>query len=544
MQNVQREVSDRVVPVVLLALLLGLAGCGSSSTPVATAPPLASLSPLSVAFLNDDLGQTSVPQTIYVTNIGGSPLSVSSIAVAGDFAETDTCGTALLPQAFCTVAVTFAGTTSGPRTGSLTISDNSVGSPHTITLTGNTGTINRIQHTIFIIKEGRSFDHYFGTYVGAQGAIQGLTSYGALVPLAQAADQAPYVLGDGFADTVNAIDNGRMDRFDLIANGNLNGDLLPFTQFQQADIPNYWSLAQTYSLGDHMFSALSGPSFPNHLYTIAADSVGITDNPVNTNPTDLTLPRWGCDADPASTVRSEDTLGNVTSIFPCVDSNTIVDSLQTAGVSWKYYAPPQGTSGYQWNALNAIKHIRYAADGVTDGPLWLSNVAPDTQFEADALAGNLPSVSYVVVPEADSESALASVCAGENRTVAQVNAVMNGPNWNDSAIFIVWANHGGYYDDFGPSFKDIYGLGARVPLLVVSPYALQGVITPTPFELSSLPAFLEKRYLLKSLTTRDKKAHDMEDAFDFTQPTRLPQPLQPRACPAAPTTAKHGGAAF
>ncbi len=70
-----------------------------------------------------------------------------------------------------------------------------------------------------------------------------------------------------------------MNEFDLIhgdgANGNLTGDYLAYSQFLQSDIPNYFSYASNFVLGDNMFSSLTGPSFPNHLYTIAAQSGGV-----------------------------------------------------------------------------------------------------------------------------------------------------------------------------------------------------------------------------------------------------------------------------
>ena len=357
---------------------------------------------------------------------------------------------------------------------------------------------------------------------------------GAVVALTHGADRPPYDIGHSRDDTVKAVDGGKMDMFDKITNGNNNGFLLAYTQYLQADIPNYWALAQNYVLADHMFSSLTGPSFPNHLYSIAADSVRVVDNPILTGaPGKTKLGRWGCDADPAGTVSVLDAAGNTTHVFPCFDPTTIMDRMEAAPtkVSWKYYGPGEDKSGYIWNTLDAVKHIRYAADGVTDGPLWISNDVDDSQFEVDALNGNLPSVSYLVTSGAESEHPISSVCVGENRSISQINAIMNGPDWNTTAIFLTWDDHGGFYDHVPPPTIDTFGLGIRVPLIIISPYAKQGVVSKTQYEFSSFLAFVEKRYNLATLSGRDAVASDMEDAFDFTQSPRVPTPLVARVCP-------------
>jgi len=196
------------------------------------------------------------------------------------------------------------------------------------------GLRSKIQHIVFIVKENRSFDNLFGTFPGADGATSGFISTGEELQLGHATDRTTRDLGHEWEDAHLAIDNGKMDRFDLVQGGNLGGDFLSMTQFLDSDIPNYWSYAEHFVLGDRMFSSLAGPSFPNHLYTVASQSASAINNP-NSFP-------WGCDSDEHTTVEVLDKNGAVVRQPPCFDLPTIGDTLEAAGVSWRYYAPVQG----------------------------------------------------------------------------------------------------------------------------------------------------------------------------------------------------------
>jgi phospholipase C len=375
--------------------------------------------------------------------------------------------------------------------------------------------LSSIKHIVFIIKENRSFDQYFGTFPGADGATSGKTSTGAIIPLAQTPDRMAHDLGHGWSDAHIAIDSGNMDKFDKVSMGS---DLTGYSQMHEADIPNYFAYARQFVLADRMFSSLTGPSFPNHLYTMAAQSGGAIDNPIK-NPNGA----WGCDSDDTATVPVKDTSGNVTQRFPCFDFQTIVDSLQAAGISWKYYAPGFGQSGYNWSTLDAVKHIR-------NGSLWSTNVVAETQFVTDAQAGNLPAVSWIV-SGTTSEHPPDSTCRGENWTIQQINAIMQGPDFGSTAIFLTWDDFGGFYDHVPPPGLDQFGLGPRVPLLIISPYARRGVISHTQYEFASFLALLETRFKLAPLTGRDQTANNMTDSFDFNQSPQPPFPLTTRTCP-------------
>jgi phospholipase C len=227
--------------------------------------------------------------------------------------------------------------------------------------------------------------------------------------------------------------------------------------------------------------------------------------------------------------------GAISDVFPCFDIQTLADTLDNKGLSWRYYAPPEGERGYVMSTFDAIDHIRNSG-------IWNTNVVPPSQFATDAMNGQLPAVSWIV-PGAQSEHPPASTCDGENWTVEQLNAIMQGPidQWNSTAVFIVWDDWGGFYDHVVPPIKDRFGLGLRVPALVVSPYVIAGKVSHTNYEFSSVLKFVEEAFGLPALTKRDANANDMTDAFNFNQAPLAPLVLNPRACPVASATEMHFG---
>ncbi len=436
--------------------------------------------------------------------------------------------------------------------------------PHTATLP--------IKHIIFLVKENRTFDVYFGAFPGANGpatatladggTVQvGKVSDGGTVPMGRLYDKSNPDISHDWNPALIAYHDGGMDRFNIAsANSGIiddSGAPHAYQLAQSTDIPNYWLLAQQFVLGDDFFSSLHGPSFPNHLYTIGAQSGGVIDNPTfvadsgkaplvapgadpgeaglepdDITPIDETSGVWGCDALPRTKVPIIDQEGEIEEIYPCLDFQTLGDELDGAGVSWKMYAPNvgvddagfQGSAGYIWTVYDAIRHMR-------DSPLWAEHIVTTDDFITDAQNGNLPAVSWISTPSTVSEHPPASVCTGENWTVSLLQALAGGPNWGDSAMFITWDDWGGFYDHVPPQQVDLYGMGFRVPLLVVSPYAKAGMIDHTRAEFSSVLKFIETDYSLPSLTARDRNAVDMTQVFDFTQSPRALPTLTPRTCP-------------
>ncbi|MGB9235997.1 MAG: alkaline phosphatase family protein [Terriglobales bacterium] len=381
--------------------------------------------------------------------------------------------------------------------------------------------IQNIDHVVFIVKEGRTYDSMFGTLNATYGATTCTLSNGQVIPMARAADRFPRQIDDSYVSAALAMNGGKMNQFDLISLGNAgtgddSGDVLTCSQFLYSDIPNYWQYAHHFTVGARMFSSLHGPSFPNHLYTIAADSFGVLDDP-------LQAATWGCDA-PDALVRVLLPTGIFGLEPPCFTGvKTLADSLDSAGVSWKYYAPLNTDPGYKWSAFNAISEVR-------NGPDW-ANVVDTNNFVSDAQNNQLPAVSWVVMPLWQSERPGESTCEGENATVTDLNALMsNSALWNTTAVFVVWSDFGGLYDHVAPPSVDGFGLGPRVPLLVISPYARAGYVSNTQYEFASVLKFIEERFGLPALSSRDANANDITDSFNFSQKLLAPLSLTPRQC--------------
>jgi phospholipase C len=363
-----------------------------------------------------------------------------------------------------------------------------------------------IEHTVIILQENHTFDNYFGTFSGADGATSGLTSTGLIVSLTPLPDMDYDNLCNTWDCALLAMDGGKMDNFDLI-----NGGLSAYTQASSQEIPHYWEYAQHFVLADRYFTSVHGPSFPNHLFTVAAQSGGVIDN-VSAGSDGV-----ACDGSPTGTATVIDASGNRTEQSPCFDFMTLPDLLEAAGISWKYYIDGDGI-------FAVIRHIRNSS-------MWTQNRASMAQFIQDAQSGQLPAVSWVIASYEGSEHPPNSICAGDNQTAEIINSIMQGPAWNSTTIFVTYDDFGGFYDHVPPPQLDQDGLGPRVPLLVISPFAKPGYISHTLYEHSSMLKFIETRYDLRSLTARDAAANNMLDSFDFGQRPQPPVILQPHQCP-------------
>jgi len=366
---------------------------------------------------------------------------------------------------------------------------------------------NPIQHTVFILKENHTFDNYFGTFPGADGVSRGITSTEQKVPLTPMPDIYRGEVCNGWDCAIEAIDGGRMDRFDVISPG-----LRAYVAAPEQDILNYWAYARRFALADRYFTSVHGPSLPNHLFTIAAQSGGVIDNESSSGV------GVSCDGTPSGTVTVISPDGTRTEQSACFDFTTLPDRLDAAGVTWKYYI--ESGNGI----FDDIRQFH-------NNPSWSKNISTTAQFVSDAQTGNLPAMSWVVAPYSASEHPPNSICDGENWTTATLSELMQGPAWNSTAIFITYDDFGGFYDHAAPPQVDQFGLGPRVPLLIISPFAKISYVSHTVYEHSSILKFVETRYGLAPLTARDAGASDMLDSFDFNQTPQPPLILQTRECP-------------
>jgi phospholipase C len=383
-----------------------------------------------------------------------------------------------------------------------------------------------IKHVVFIVMENRSFDHLFGRFPGANGATTGMRN-GKKVPLAQGSWVLPQDVPHAYSDALADWNKGNMDGFGHHVAG-YDADAA-YTQMYPDQIPNLWAWAKRFVLGDNFFASVLGSSFPNRLFTIAADSAGTRDGPNAKAPRPSGQAKsWGCDAPKAETVQVYDQEGDPVAKPPCFDIPTEGDLLTKAGVPWASYSAESTQNGYIWSAYNSIRHIR-------DTKEW-EHIRPVDEVVGDIQHDRLPSVTWIAPRFEDSEHPKfhTSMCEGENWLTDVVDAVMNSDMWKDTAVFVSWDEWGGFYDHVAPQQVDHYGLGFRVPLLVISPYAVAGKVDHHWGEFSSVLRFIEDNWSLPQLTKRDKAAGDLSYDFSFTQTPAKPDPLPPIPnCPAS-----------
>jgi phospholipase C len=218
-----------------------------------------------------------------------------------------------------------------------------------------------------------------------------------------------------------------------------------------------------------------------------------------------------------------DAEGNVILVPPCFDFRTEGDLLTKHDVPWAYYAATEQERGYIWNAFSAIRRYR------KDPARWAKYIRPVDTVIPDIRANILPPVTWITPRFELSEHPEFSFCHGENWSTQVIDAIMHSDMWKDTAIFLTWDDYGGFYDHVAPPDVDRMGFGFRVPMILLSPYAKQGVVSSELGEFSSVLRFIEDNWKLRPyLTHRDRQATPLLSAFDFDQPPRPPDPLPQR----------------
>jgi phospholipase C len=202
---------------------------------------------------------------------------------------------------------------------------------------------------------------------------------------------------------------------------------------------------------------------------------------------------------------------------------TIMDSMQVAGRSWGIYAPGKdGSTGYGW-AICPTFFECFSTDQ-------RRHVVQPGDFATAAEKGALPSLSIVIPFPGKSQHNSNSLMAGDNWIAKNVAAVMNGPDWSSTAIFITYDDCGCFYDPVRPP----QGLGIREPMVIVSPYARSRFVDHTDASFASILAFTEHTFGLPPLPGgADGNAYDYANAFNFAQRPRAPIPLPEHPVPAS-----------
>ncbi len=375
-----------------------------------------------------------------------------------------------------------------------------------------------IKHIVFIVRENHSFDNLFARFPGADG-----TNYAMVgskkVPLSVTPDHIPVDIGHSGNQARIAVNGGRMNKFYSLSGARSFGHDYADSAYDQSGVPIYWKYAQTYSLADHFFSTIMGPSYPNHLVTIAATGARTVDNPHGQH-----VESWGCDAGATSRVPVESASGKISFKRPCFNMTTIGDLATKHHVSWSYYAAPYMQWGYIWDAFDYIKHIRY-------GPLWRQADKPYTHFATDVAHGKLSQITWITPNQVSSDHPPFSICQGQNWTASVINAIMKSKFWKSTAIVLTWDDFGGFYDHVAPPVKSNISFGPRVPTIVISPYARAHYVSHTVYDFGSTLKFVEDRFHLGHLTKDDRDASSIAGMFDFRQKPLPPTLMQPMHCP-------------
>ena len=422
-----------------------------------------------------------------------------------------------------------------------------------------TGTIADIEHIVILTQENRSFDQYFGAMKGVRGfgdprAVKlssGKTVWhqpngaGELLPFRpDVADMGMTFLQDvahGWNDSHAAWNGGQYDQW-VAAKGPA-----ALTYLTRKDIPYHYALADAFTVCDAYYCSVMGPTDPNryHMWTGWVGNDGKAGGPVVTNAE----------------------VGYDWSTFP--------ERLQKAGVSWKVYQDigtgldASGYWGWTGDAYignygdNSLLYFHQYQDALPGTPLadfakTGTNVSASgsliDQFRSDVRSGKLPQVSWISAPEAFSEHPNFPVNYGAWYIAQFLDALTENPEvWSKTVVFLNYDENGGFFDHMVPptppqsregglstvpTTNEIfpgdaaghvaapYGLGVRVPMIVISPWTKGGYVDSEVFDHTSLIRFVEKRFgtakndLTETNITPWRRAvtGDLTSALDFRHP--------------------------
>ena len=254
--------------------------------------------------------------------------------------------------------------------------------------------------------------------------------------------------------------------------------------YTEGTAATYWQIARQFSLCDRFFADVRGPSHPNYfMMTSAQTPIVNTPNPTDECPT-----------------------------F-CYDLPTLANRLDQKGLTWRDYG----------GIMTDIKSL-VGRPEIMD--------RKDGQYFADAAAGTLPNMAWLnsgFLSNGDNLSGhpTGSLCAAQQYAAKVINAALAGPQWESTALFLVWDDWGGFYDHVEPPVVENWSdgtplrYGFRVPAIVISPFARTGYVSHATHSFVSVLHFAETVYDLQPLTERDAGASALLDCFDFSQaPTR------------------------
>jgi len=391
----------------------------------------------------------------------------------------------------------------------------------------------KIRHIVYIVQENRSFDNLFQGYPGADTVSSGKISNGHTVRLQPVGLRAYYDIDHSAGAMFIACDGTgkipgthcRMDAFDKEPTGLGYPKRVKHPQYVY--VPHdesrpYFEMAHEGVLADDMFQSQLDESFVAHQYIIAAQAASSVNLPSGA---------WGCNGhgDQIETITKDREIAG--SEAPCFDYQTLGDELDHANLSWRFYASAYGSrssgDAAVWSSYQAVKHIFF-------GPDWTKDViSPNWTFITDVRAGKLSNFTWITPVCPDSDHVNCPGGHGPSWVAALVNTVGKSKFWDSTAIFIQWDDWGGLYDLVPPPYLGADGLGFRVPLVILSPYAKHDYVSHVQYETASVLRFAEDLFGLPQLAAADRRATSpAADCFDFSASPRsfkrIKAPLPPK----------------
>jgi phospholipase C len=428
----------------------------------------------------------------------------------------------------------------------------------------------KINHLVVIYLENHSFDNLYGQFAGAEGLMQAPTSgnmlqvdttgqvYATLPPVYDSSAKMvdarfpadlpnqPFDITQFVAtnqdtpDLVHRyyqeqfqIDAGKMDKFAVVSDA--KGLVMGY--FPTAGLP-LAKLAQQYTLCDHFFHSAFGGSFMNHIYLISAQVATFPNAPASVVAqldNNGGLVKDGFVTPDGHAVNTSYSVNHPhpaavemktpEQLVPNQTFTTIGDELSTANVSWAWYSGG-------WNdalAGHADPLFQYHHQPF----IYFANFADGTAAKSDHLKDEvdfiaslsndaMPAVSFIKpIGQNNEHPGYTDIVHGEAHVASLVQLIQQSKHWKSTAIVITYDEHGGFWDHVPPPHGDQWGPGSRVPTIVISPYAKKAHVDATPYETVSILSFIEKRWNVPALSTRDAAAKELTNAFDFASPPSL-----------------------
>jgi len=424
----------------------------------------------------------------------------------------------------------------------------------------NPADINKVGHVVVIYMENHSFDNLYGEFQGANGLsnataanttqVDGTGNVYPFLPPDPNSTAIPtnlantyfnidqYVPNNVITDDVThryyqeplQIDGGKMDKYAFY---NIPGSSAGLAMgYYKTSLLPLLPMAQKYVLCDNFFHSAFGGSFLNHQWLIAAASPTfpgadprIVANPALDASGNITSDNFvtpdGYAVNTCYSVNTPHPAGTASyKLVPNQTNVTIGDRLNDKNISWAWYAGGWDNAlagnpdpNFQFHHQPFVYYKNYA-DGTQ---LKKDHLKDETVFIAAAQAGTLPAVSFVKpLGTYNEHPGYSDVSLGENHALELVNDVLNGPNGKDAVIIITYDENGGFWDHVNPPKIDPkWGPGTRVPAIIISPFAKKSYVDHTQYETVSILSFIEKRWNLAPLSSRDKNANPLSNAFNF-----------------------------